>query len=1008
MNVLLFSSSSKLKFDTKRTDRNNHDGAIKRDDDWGDADKKKYEFKPYDKKKASGWNDKQNDKSNFDGYKKNHDKGDFDNKKKFEFKPYEKKTSYKRNNNQKESNDDTNYDSFDRKKEQRHFEKESNGSTSYDGKKAYSGDRYSTPSNYHKKGDNNWRHDKKDDFLRKDKPQFDTKKNYGKAFAGSSSRSFSENFNNDSKGKFYDYKKKSSFKDYNDDGYHQSKAMQNLGWDKPAGKSDEGKSDRINYSTTNYSRKYKNAADERNGNLKEEGVANFRGIKDAFDRRNHVHGKKPFEEKRSYDKPYESKSRHEKRDSFKNNSYFSTERNENEKGYKDKRYSSKPHYKMDDRKPYDKKNSFSFEKNRHNREDTESSEMHDGEQVDWPFERPLIDQFEYRRKDNRLLHNKEQEAIHQKHSQQLSNKTNSEPFEQMRTDRTKVKSKHSEQYNKAASSTTSKRSEQSNTKDTLDKSSISSKDIKTNGRKVRVPQEEFWQTRRLMLARRRSQRSLEDWKSMRKAYTHRASVDRKARFRTYVSGLRGRDRLLHLQGPTKKTIPKCDEVQKEWPSEIKDIVQKAFGFKYPTAIQSLMWRKFLEAIKGNKAKYFCAAPTGTGKTLAALLPLFHRLKQQESQNNGEEVRSVGSPRAFYCVPSHELAAQVLATAKQLSHVCKMRCVEAWNPQDNLHAQRALSSPIDLVIGTTHELLQLILKKDKDKAACKTDALKHLVVDEGDSMLVDDDFRKDLRALVEALPKPLPFVCVMSATVPKVAIEKARALFPSISLIHTPTVHCSVPGIKEKFVWASGLDRFQHLISTLGDFFAPKNKENEKCLEKGKGSKDDGERAEINDDARKDRRSVVVFCHGARKASILYQNLHNHLAQQQHDDNDGNVDFPPPALLHGGLSSKARASILSAFAASSSRLLITTDLASRGWDCPPQCRLLIQYDFAQSPADYLHRIGRVGRMGQLPGARCVAYLGSRDRRLSEIVGLAAKKALPVTLDGSASLSAILPN
>lgn len=96
-----------------------------------------------------------------------------------------------------------------------------------------------------------------------------------------------------------------------------------------------------------------------------------------------------------------------------------------------------------------------------------------------------------------------------------------------------------------------------------------------------------------------------------------------------------------------------------------------------------------------------AAPTGCGKTLSYLLPLFQHLKNEESDGTFRKEAAAG-PRALILVPTHELVRQVYATAKALSHYAKLR-VETIDTAFK-HNMSAVNS-LDILVSTPRSLLK---------------------------------------------------------------------------------------------------------------------------------------------------------------------------------------------------------------------------------------------------------------------------------------------------------------
>lgn len=112
--------------------------------------------------------------------------------------------------------------------------------------------------------------------------------------------------------------------------------------------------------------------------------------------------------------------------------------------------------------------------------------------------------------------------------------------------------------------------------------------------------------------------------------------------------------------------------------------------------------------------------------------------------------------------------------------------------------------------------------------------------------------------------------------------------------------------------------------------------------------------------RNSKLSAIIFCNRTRTAAHLALTL----AQLEH----------PLTSLHSSLPQKTRTSNLSSFRARASRILVATDLASRGLDIP-SVDLVINYDLPRDPDDYVHRVGRTARAGR-PGT-AITLVGQRD-------------------------------
>lgn len=166
------------------------------------------------------------------------------------------------------------------------------------------------------------------------------------------------------------------------------------------------------------------------------------------------------------------------------------------------------------------------------------------------------------------------------------------------------------------------------------------------------------------------------------------------------------------------------------------------GFSAPTLIQQLVIPELSKEEGGN---IVFADQTGTGKTLAYLLPIIQSLKEDELKNGRSELP--GRPRAIILVPNRELAEQVLKVAKKLCHVVKLRAVSFSGGSTVSKQRQQFESVIDLMIATPGRLLQ-----HYDRKRIFFSKLKNVVFDEVDMLLdaTDGGFAKDCYRVVDAV------------------------------------------------------------------------------------------------------------------------------------------------------------------------------------------------------------------------------------------------------------------
>jgi ATP-dependent RNA helicase RhlE len=298
------------------------------------------------------------------------------------------------------------------------------------------------------------------------------------------------------------------------------------------------------------------------------------------------------------------------------------------------------------------------------------------------------------------------------------------------------------------------------------------------------------------------------------------------------------------------------------------------------------------------------APTGSGKTVAFLVPLLQLMGQGgPGQNPGKP------PRVLILVPTRELAMQVrdraTELAKHLPMPLKIRTAfggVSVNPQ-----MLALRGGADMVIATPGRLLDLVRKK-----ALSLVGLQHVVIDEADKML-ELGFRDDMKDILRLLPAQRQTL-MFSATMNTAVQEVIHLFLNRPQMIQVEAGPDLVVGILEEAYLLPQEHKGPFLRELL---------------------------------ARETWPQVLVFVASGRRADNVVRKL-------------GNSGIRALSL-HGDKSMSARMDAMAQFRTGSLRVLVATDLISRGVDVSGLA-CVINYDLPRSPWDYVHRIGRTGRAG----------------------------------------------
>ncbi|KAJ2851690.1 hypothetical protein IWW36_000835 [Coemansia brasiliensis] len=227
----------------------------------------------------------------------------------------------------------------------------------------------------------------------------------------------------------------------------------------------------------------------------------------------------------------------------------------------------------------------------------------------------------------------------------------------------------------------------------------------------------------------------------------------------------------------------------------------------PTEIQALGIPEILGYTQLSKKKHqspnvFLAAETGSGKTFAYALPLITMLKREEETHNKSTVRRDRRPRALVLVPSRELAVQVTCAFKSLAHQIKFRalCVHLGLLRRDLRV-KAQQGPIDVMVATPAAALRFMLKDP----IFTPGEIRHIVVDEADSMMDEHSFGDQIKQVLNLVSKANETqgrkeqAIFVSATLPKLIREQIIRRYPDVVHVTTPSLHRAPQKLTQTFI-----------------------------------------------------------------------------------------------------------------------------------------------------------------------------------------------------------------
>lgn len=295
------------------------------------------------------------------------------------------------------------------------------------------------------------------------------------------------------------------------------------------------------------------------------------------------------------------------------------------------------------------------------------------------------------------------------------------------------------------------------------------------------------------------------------------------------------------------------------------------------------------------------AQTGTGKTAAFALPILNELGREKRKAHPN------CPLALVLAPTRELAIQIGDSFKTYGRHLRLRTVLVYGGVKQGSQVANLKRGAHVLVATPGRLLDLM-----NQGFIELDDLEMFVLDEADRML-DMGFLPDLKKIIRALPEDRQSL-FFSATMPPKIVELSKSLLYDPITVKVNPTSVSADNIQQQ-VWYVDKKGKQALA--------------EKIL-----SEDDVERA-------------IVFTRTKRIANTVTQRLERSGIRA--------------AVIHGNKSQNARQRALDAFKKKKVKVLVATDVASRGIDIDGVTHV-INFDLPNEPEAYVHRIGRTARAG----------------------------------------------
>lgn len=284
--------------------------------------------------------------------------------------------------------------------------------------------------------------------------------------------------------------------------------------------------------------------------------------------------------------------------------------------------------------------------------------------------------------------------------------------------------------------------------------------------------------------------------------------------------------------------------------------------------------------------------------------------------NGWKDKDGPGPQALVLAPTRELVVQVAEEGRKLVPSRHCRIVPIYGGQRIQRQLSELRTGCHVAVGTPGRLLDHL-----SRGTLNLNRVRYVVLDEADRML-DIGFRPDIEKILRRCPGPRQTL-LMSATVPPPLLRLVHRYMNDPVFLNLSPERATVESIRQSFFTVDEERKFDLLVQVV---------------------------------KRERPRQCIIFCERKRWAEKLYKQLRP-LSKYA-------------AVMHGDLPQPLREKIMKAFRQGKIICLVATDVVGRGIDVT-NISHIINYDLPEDPENYVHRIGRTGRMGA--DGRAIAFV-----------------------------------
>ena len=292
------------------------------------------------------------------------------------------------------------------------------------------------------------------------------------------------------------------------------------------------------------------------------------------------------------------------------------------------------------------------------------------------------------------------------------------------------------------------------------------------------------------------------------------------------------------------------------------------------------------------------AQSGTGKTGAFAMGCLNSLDEDLKRT-----------QVLIISPTHELVNQTYDVLENIGKYMNVTMMKVMGGTNMNECRDGLSKDPQIIVGSPGRILDMINRRN-----LFTDNIRQVILDEADEIL-SYGFKESIHDIIKSIPQTSQ-ICLFSATIPEDVLDLSNKFLREPENILVKKEALTLEGIRQFFINVKVNDWKLDVLKDLYDT--------------------------INIS------QCIIYINSRNKLMDVYENL-------------SGADFPV-SYIHGELTSQERKKTMEEFKSGHTRILLSTDLLSRGIDIQ-QLSLVINFDLPKSKETYIHRIGRSGRYGR---------------------------------------------